>query len=121
MKVEGQSLSINVVTSVFSYQNGWAGRAVYEISGEVMEGAASAGGYRAGVKVPADGDGLYLEEESSNSPMVTISRIKVINGELKNEKVTQLDWQTPEYEAFSQGCGKLQWQAIEDTEPLDAF
>lgn len=108
---------------VFSCMEGTEGIVVQEISGEVIEGAASAGGSRVGISVPADKNGLYLEEGESLSPMVTVSRLSVQDGEIKKEPLAELDWQTPEYESFLSGCGQLEWHGIEEDvmSPSGAF
>lgn len=86
--------------------------------GNICDGVASVGGYRAFLRIPADGNGLYATSFYSVKPEIDVNRITISGNNLIETDVKTLMMKTDEQKAFYNANPVIEWFDIDDTNAL---
>lgn len=97
-------------------------KTVRQADGTLMEGAASAGGYRGSLSAAGDGNGLLSTEFSSGSGLGTTSRVTLEGDTLRSEVIWEgnifIDTDTAVEET---GFIDINWHDVSETAALDSW
>lgn len=110
------------ISSVLLFRYDVDSGAVLQAAGTMMEGVASAGGYRGGLSAAGDGYGLLSTEFSSGNGMGSTSRVTLDGDTLRSETIWEgnvFDDTDGTVEAI--GFVDLDWHDVTDTAALDSW
>lgn len=110
------------ISSVLVFQYDADSKTVLQASGTLMEGVASAGGYRGGLSAAGDGNGLLSTEFSSGSGQGSTSRVTLDAGALQSEVIWEGNiFDDTDKTVENIGSIDLDWHDISDASALSGW